>query len=241
MAKIILSIGGTASGKMGGLVFSHNRFGQYMRQRVRGVNPRTVSQSANRNKFSGASALWQTLGPVIQNQWNALAATVKVKTRKGTMEFITGQNFFVKAEKLWKEFGYASTVNPTAVWNDVELTPATIAAAASSSGPPPVPETFTVTFTGTPPATVGLLVAATPMLSPGRQFMTKSLFRLVSYTVPPVTGPINIDSAYVALFGHLVTGRVIGVRLMFVQMLTTSPGPQVQGQSVWQEFRVVVT
>lgn len=58
-----------------------------------------------------------------------------------------------------------------------------------------------------------LLIEATPQLSAGINFVGRSQFRFVQVTAAAAASPANILAAYNALFGALVSGRKIFVRL----------------------------
>ena len=74
--KYIGLLSSAASGKLGGVVASHNRNGSYMRRHVIPVQPRTPAQRAVRDQFSGLSSAFRNLGASTIAGWNALANSV---------------------------------------------------------------------------------------------------------------------------------------------------------------------
>lgn len=91
-----VAAGGTVSGKLGGIVFSRNRFGAYMRARIVPVNPNTVFQQAVRNRFSTLTNRWFSVLDAAQRAgWDLYAANVGVTGRLGLVQNNTGQNWYI--------------------------------------------------------------------------------------------------------------------------------------------------
>lgn len=73
---------------------------------------------------------------------------------------------------------------------------------------------FSVAYTATPLAAgVKLVVEATGQVSAGRSFFRRSEYKFVQVTAAAAASPANILAAYNALFGALVSGQKIGLRL----------------------------
>lgn len=88
---------GAASGKVGSLVASRNKGGQYMRARVvpSGAVP-TPQQSAVRNALSSLSPAWSnTLTPDQRAGWTNYALNVPGVNRLGDAIQLSGQNWYV--------------------------------------------------------------------------------------------------------------------------------------------------
>ena len=76
MARIVGgSMIGTLSGKMGGMVFSHNKSGPYVRQYVVPVNPNSGAQANARANFGQAVSNFHSLSGVEKSQWQNFAQT----------------------------------------------------------------------------------------------------------------------------------------------------------------------
>lgn len=89
---------GNASGSLGSSTFSHNRFGQYIRQRTKPVNPQSVRQTAMRASLAALTAYWsQTLTAANRGAWDAYAAAVSWKNRLGETIKLTGFNHFIRS------------------------------------------------------------------------------------------------------------------------------------------------
>lgn len=88
---------GAISGKMGGLVASHNPGGTYLRRLGSVTNPATTRQEEVRSITALATARWQnTLGQPDRDAWNAYAAVMPIKNRVGDIVYTTGIAWYVK-------------------------------------------------------------------------------------------------------------------------------------------------
>lgn len=97
-ALVVLPEGQQRSGSIGGTVWSHNRFGVYIRNRSIPVNPNTDRQSAVRNAVRSISIAWETV--LTQNQrdaWDLYAANVNWTNRLGQAMTLTGLNHFIRS------------------------------------------------------------------------------------------------------------------------------------------------
>lgn len=76
MAKIVGgSPLGTLSGKMGGMVFAHNKSGPYVRQYVVPVDPRSGAQERARASFGTAVGSFHSLTPAEKTIWQQFAVS----------------------------------------------------------------------------------------------------------------------------------------------------------------------
>lgn len=88
--------GSGPSGKLGGIVFSHNRFGAYMRTRVVPTNPSSADQQTVRNYMSQLTNAWYNILTSAQrDSWETYAANVPVTNRIGQQIYLTGLNWYV--------------------------------------------------------------------------------------------------------------------------------------------------
>jgi hypothetical protein len=75
MAKLI-SIVGTLSGKLGGTVYSRNRWGSYVRQLVMPTQPQTPAQVNARGRIASIAAMWHELTPAQRLEWDTFAPSI---------------------------------------------------------------------------------------------------------------------------------------------------------------------
>lgn len=87
-----------ASGSVGGLVFSHNSGGAYIRARVTPTNPNSPEQIVVRNAVSFLSNFWNDgLTPAQRAVWDTYAANVTITNRIGDQVFISGMAHYVRS------------------------------------------------------------------------------------------------------------------------------------------------
>jgi len=87
-----------ASGKLGGIVFSHNAGGKYVRQLVIPTNPASPQQEVIRVATAQLSNLWvNTLTQAQRDNWEAYAAAVPIPDALGNPVFIKGMPMYVRS------------------------------------------------------------------------------------------------------------------------------------------------
>lgn len=86
------------SGSFGGLTFSHNRGGNYIRARTIPVNPSTSFQNFVRSVVSDLSNLWtNTLTEADRVKWDLYGTNVPITNALGESIFLTGLNHYVRS------------------------------------------------------------------------------------------------------------------------------------------------
>lgn len=85
------------SGSIGGLTASHNRGGQYFRQRSVPVNPNTAAQQGVRGYFANAQADWNdTLSQAQRDAWDAYALNTPISNALGNDVNVGGKGMFTR-------------------------------------------------------------------------------------------------------------------------------------------------
>lgn len=98
MALVVLPEGQQRSGKQGGIVWSHNRGGPYVRNRAIPTNPNTSRQVAVRNSVRSIAIAWDTvLTQAQRDAWNVYATNVSWTNRLGESTSLTGLNHFIRS------------------------------------------------------------------------------------------------------------------------------------------------
>jgi hypothetical protein len=86
------------SGKAGGMVAAHNRYGYYFRNGVIPVNPKSTRQEAARALVQEATNNWNTKLTASQREaWNLYAQNTPIQGRDGKPVTITGFNHYVRS------------------------------------------------------------------------------------------------------------------------------------------------
>lgn len=158
MARIALAPTiASASGKVGGLVFSRNRYGAYLRQLAIPVNPNSEAQATARATFRSLSNRFSSVLTDAQRAaWAVYAANVKVSTTKGNFENITANAMYVRcnAPRVLADYSIVDDA-PTTMLLAEPAKIGTVGIVAST-------HTLSVAFTNTEawctPADQGLLV-----------------------------------------------------------------------------------
>lgn len=87
---------GPASGKLAGVVASHNRGGQYFRQHVIPTDPFTEQQQAMREAMSYAAERWANFTDEDRRAWDAYARSKPMPNRLGDDHHATGRNMHAR-------------------------------------------------------------------------------------------------------------------------------------------------
>ncbi len=88
---------------------------------------------------------------------------------------------------------------------------------------------MSVAFTPTPTAAATLiLIEATPQMSAGISFARRSLYKFLQVSTVAQASPVNILAAYNALYGSLVSGKKVFVRLTPITTSGVRGTPYVQ-------------
>ena len=99
--------GGQLSGSVGGVVASHNKGGQYLRNRSIPTNPNSGQQQRARNDFSSASIGWRSLTSLQRAAWESYAAGTPVLNRLGESINVSGFNMYVRTNAFRLQCGAA--------------------------------------------------------------------------------------------------------------------------------------
>lgn len=97
-ALVVLPEGQQRSGAQGGMVWSHNAAGPYVRARSIPTNPNTDRQINVRNAVRAIAIAWDTvLTPAQRDAWDTYAANVSWQNRLGQTITLTGLNHFIRS------------------------------------------------------------------------------------------------------------------------------------------------
>lgn len=140
--KIIPALTGPMSGKLGGMVASRNRGGQYFRRKAVPVNPDSTRQVAVRSNFATLISAWNNeLTPEERESWIMWAANTPRIDSLGQSHILTGQNAFVGFNSLRLLAGEAIVTENTGVFNRGEAV-AVGTIALINPGPPELEYNF---------------------------------------------------------------------------------------------------
>ena len=229
--KYIGLLSSAASGKLGGIVASHNRGGTYFRHHAIPVQPRTPAQTAVRNQLQTFSSAFKSLTPAQISGWNALALTVTLKSKLGTTYNPTGQQVFVSCNKHLAAINIATllTTAPTipsipgfSSFTLANTTAYGYVSAITASLAPAVSNSF------------GIELRASSVLSAGRTFVGKSQFRTLAGYNPATAMTDDFLTPFVARFGALPAAGMIAYELRYIDPVSGFAGAPIRATTSWQ-------
>lgn len=192
-------------GSIAGQVHSRNTFGNYIRQKVSPVQPRTSRQLEIRTLFSELSRRYSyQLTDAQQEAWRQAAASAPVRDVFGDSITLTGINLYARLNSLRLLQGLAPLDDPPPVEEVPGLDNLTLTWDGTAV-------TLEVGFAPTPvPTGFSLFVWATEPLNPGVAFVSPKL-RLLAVLPPDTESPADITAQYVARYGAITPGKRIYV------------------------------
>lgn len=214
MAKVSLGpVVGQASGAIGGAVFSHNRYGPYIRRRATPTNPNTNHQQAVRARLAQSSTAWQALTAAQRAAWTAWAQVNPVVGSLGLAQILTGHTAFVQIGARMGKAGFDPLDDPPVL---------------------PAPEPLN-TLSLTPDIGVGdfdLVFATTPLGAEDRLWINaavvdsaginyvQNLLKLVTLSPKGQASPYDIETYVEARFGQLQVGQIVHIQVGVFNNLT---------------------
>lgn len=192
-------------GSIAGQVHSRNTFGNYIRQKVSPVQPRSARQLEIRTLFTELSRRFSnTLSDEQQEAWRQAAASAPVRDVFGDSITLTGINLYARLNSLRLLQGLTPLDDPPPVEEVPSLDSLTLTWN---------PDTLTleVGFAPTPiPPGLSLFVWATEPLNPGVAFVSPKL-RLLTILPAGTASPADITTQYVARYGAITLGKRVYV------------------------------
>lgn len=230
--KYIGLISSAASGKLGGIVASHNRGGTYFRHHSIPVQPRTAAQRLVRNQLAAFSSAFKALTAAQIAGWNALGSTVTLKSKLGTTYNPTGQQLFVSCNKHLAEIGITTQLSTAPT---IPSIPGITAFSLSQTTPGDTVTTITPSISPALPSNFGIVLRASSVQTTGRTFIGKSLYRSIAGYNPATSLPGNLFSAYTGKFGPLPQAGIISIALKYVDPASGFAGPEVTATTTFSQ------
>lgn len=214
MALIKLgAIVNVASGKLNGVVYSHNRNGSYARTFAIPVNPRTPSQTRVRSNLDTLATQWKGLTDGQRGGWTVLGSQIIRTNPVGDSYDLTGLQAYVSVNQKRLEAGQARVDTAPALGSIDDITGATVVATPSVT-----PGNRILTISGTPAIGIGdrIELFVTGPLSPGRKFVKPSQYKFMQY-LTTWTAAQSFLTAWEAIFGPFdapKAGQKLGVKIV---------------------------
>ena len=233
--KYIGLLSSAASGKLGGIVASHNRGGTYFRHHAIPVQPRTPAQVGVRNQLAAFSSAFKSLTQTQIAGWNALGLTVTLKSKLGTSYNPTGQQLFVSCNK------HLAAINIAAVLTNAPTIPSIpgftsfTVANTSAYG---YTTALTATYTPALSASFGVELRATSVQSAARSFFGKSQFRTLAGYNPATALTTDLLTPFLAKFGPLPSSGAIAYELKYIDPVSGFAGAAIRATVSFQQSPV---
>ena len=199
-------------GSIAGQVHSRNTAGNYIRQKVSPVQPRTSRQLKVRELFTSFSRRFsQGLTDAQQEAWRQAAASNPVRDVFGDSITLTGINLYTRLNSLRALMGLEPLDEPPPV---VQVGAPELTSVVAN----PVDAILNISFSPSPvPADTYMFIWATEPLNPGVAFVAHKL-RLLTILPPGTTSPAELFPAYLERVGNLVNGKRIYLAAEFVHI-----------------------
>jgi len=204
-----------------GQVHSRNTYGNYIRQKVSPVQPRTPRQTEVRHNLAQLSRRYSTqLTDAQRNAWIAFAAANPVVDVFGNSIALTGINFYQRVNNLRLLMGLPVLDDPPRDFAVQELTSASLTVVGGTT------PAMNVAFAPSPPpAGHRVEVWLTEPVAPGVMFFGSKL-RLIAISPANQASPFDVTQAYLARFGTVPIGRKIGG---WIRLVNEANGAQSKG------------
>lgn len=223
---IRMGFGGQLSGSVGGVVASHNKGGQYLRNRSLPTNPNTNRQQVVRLALKTSAEAWKELASEQREAWEGYAVGTPVVNRLGESITLSGFNMYVRARSFFAGAGQVSAFS-----NDAPVLPGLVPIGAGISVA--LSEENGVTVTGVDSLVDGPgLISIGPALSAGVDSFTGPFTAFLSVAdLDAIDGVATVANQSPLRYGAPLAGQRRAVRVA---------GAATDGR-LSGEFRAIVT
>jgi hypothetical protein len=205
-------------GKEGGVIYSRNAYGSYIKSKVSPINPQTAHQLDQRTKMGNMAQTWAGLSSGQKASWDNLGQQVTRVNRFGDNTTYTGFSLFMKLNRNIVLVGGTAIDEAPTVPEVPVLALTSLAADVSDAS-------MDLVWTPTPvTADYKMIYYFTNNILTGRRYV-KNFYRFVGRTAPGATSPLDLYTDWFAYFGNLlVAGARIYCKCKLVHTLTGFEG-----------------
>ena len=203
--------------KLNGSVFSKNRGGSYLRNKVTPVNPQTTYQSTVRGWFQEGSQAWRGLTEEKRTAWNNAVDNFKKTDIFGDIKTPSGSNLFLK---LWMNANNAkvSPLSSPPIDNNAPVVMQFTASCEVGAGELPIEYEPALLDNA------NAIIEATPCYSTGKSF-NKNLFSVITTLTSGSSSPYDLYADYIAKYGAPIVGQKLGIRIKLIDTGNMVAGP----------------
>ncbi len=196
-------------GKLNGSVFTKNRYGSALRNKITPVNRRTTYQQSVKSLFTYYTQKWRSLTPDQHKAWNSVVEDFKRNNIFGDSVKPTGSNLYCELNANLAIISESELTNPP-LQRVIEGVKSFKIDVNSTVGA----ERFDIIFDPTSTnIEVYHLIYATRCYSPGKSFIQNE-YRLIGYIEPDSDSPYDALTSWTDRFGPLVSGQKVSVKLV---------------------------
>ena len=204
---------GQVSGRIGGIVYSRNRGGAYIRNGSIPTLSSTPYAMAAKAKLADYSKLWADLTTVQQLAWKNWATQNPVTNRLGHQITLSGHMAFVQLNINISNAGGILIADPPVVAPPSSLTSMTVTYDIGAG-------TSTIAFTPTPLSSGECLAVEMAVVdNPGVNYV-ENLYKLIDVMADASASPYDWAAAAATRFGTLIVGQKVFVRCYVVSQDT---------------------
>lgn len=192
--------------KLGGHVFSKNRYGNYVRTNGIPTNPQTVYQQEQRARLAIFSEGWSGLSEAQRRSWDNAVDNFKRTDVFGDLKKPTGKNLYTRLNmelSLTRQAAIDEAPEQVDVGGISKINGAFSLAGTF--------DLFGSVFGGALSGAYQLVIVATPPVTAGTRYV-KNKFRVISsndFTADELPAAIDVKQAYDQRFGLPVVGQKI--------------------------------
>jgi hypothetical protein len=191
------------SGSVAGTTSSHNRAGQYVRNRRTPTNAPTARRTAIRTAFGSQSSAYSALTPANQLAWIAAAATHPVTDALGQSITLTGHQLFVAINTQLLNCGGTVVTAPPASFSVFSVSGSTASFSVATG--------IAVTVVTTGLVTDHILFSLSKPVPGGRSFWNTFQQNMIK---AGNAATISLSTAgYAAVFGTVVANQRVFMKL----------------------------
>ena len=182
-------------GKLGGKVFSKNRYGSYEKIKVTPTNPTSAYSTQVRANYKAIVQSWSTLTDIQRASFNSGTKQFPQKNTFGDIHFLSGFGLYVSFNinrLLLSQSLLVSCPSPT---TSHFIQSANVEARE-------IDNTVTLNFSPLCPAGYVYKINATTSLSPGINYSNRR-FKLLGFINSSDASPFDLSSLYITRFGNI--------------------------------------
>jgi hypothetical protein len=210
MAKVLLGpIIGNISGSIGGATYSHNRFGFYVRQKVKPVLISNEYTTQQRAIFKLVTSAWKSLTPANALCWNAYAQNTPVMDKMGRSVILTGHQCHQMLNINAMRTAGTLIVVPPLLAAPAPLTSLIIDPSIAADGP-------TLEFLKTPCLADEFLQIDIAISDSPNVKSVNSLFKRCSSADAALISPLKIGPVVTPRWGTIFIGQRIHARISII-------------------------